>query len=257
MNYDEFGRVIQDTNPGFQPFGFAGGLYDRDNGLTRFGARDYDPETGRWTSKDPIGFEGGDANLYAYVSNSPVNTVDLLGLCPCGKPEDVIDEARKELEKDKSSKSWAPSGNKEDLHKRFGEGVSKCNLLVDTVYERAGYNLPNIGGNPYLKWLGRYPPGAKSLSEPTYGLPGWPVISGPQPGDLIAYGGHVGIVTVPPRWLRQGFRSDSMLLPLGGRTISASSEIGKEGVVENDWGFRETQWSPGQQSPVIRRCTCD
>jgi uncharacterized protein RhaS with RHS repeats len=55
MDYDEWGRVIQDTNPGFQPFGYAGGLYDRDTGLVRFGARDYDPETGRWTAKDPIG----------------------------------------------------------------------------------------------------------------------------------------------------------------------------------------------------------
>ena len=28
MDYDEFGNVIYDSNPGFQPFGFAGGLYD-------------------------------------------------------------------------------------------------------------------------------------------------------------------------------------------------------------------------------------
>ena len=28
LDYDEFGRVLQDTNPGFQPFGFAGGLYE-------------------------------------------------------------------------------------------------------------------------------------------------------------------------------------------------------------------------------------
>ena len=46
MGYDAFGNVTQDTNPGFQPFGFAGGLYDRDTKLVRFGARDYDPETG-------------------------------------------------------------------------------------------------------------------------------------------------------------------------------------------------------------------
>jgi RHS repeat-associated protein len=72
--------VLLDTNPGFQPFGFAGGLYDRDTGLVRFGARDYDPETGRWTAKDPILFEGGDANLYGYVQNDPVNWRDPPGL---------------------------------------------------------------------------------------------------------------------------------------------------------------------------------
>jgi RHS repeat-associated protein len=80
MDYDEFGNVILDTNPGFQPFGFAGGLYDSLTGLVRFGVRDYDPETGRWTTKDPIGFAGGDTNLYGYVLSDPVNFIDPRGL---------------------------------------------------------------------------------------------------------------------------------------------------------------------------------
>ena len=80
MDYDAFGNVIRDTNPGFQPFGFAGGLYDKDTGLVRFGYRDYDPFTGRWTAKDPAGFQGGDANLYAYSFNNPVNLIDPPGL---------------------------------------------------------------------------------------------------------------------------------------------------------------------------------
>jgi uncharacterized protein RhaS with RHS repeats len=45
----------------------------------RFGARDYDAETGRWTSKDPMGFAGGDANLYGYVVGNPVNGIDATG----------------------------------------------------------------------------------------------------------------------------------------------------------------------------------
>ncbi len=79
LAYDEFGRLLSDSNPGFQPFGFAGGLHDRDTGLIRFGARDYDPYTGRWTAKDPIGFAGGDTNIYAYVRNDPVNLIDPTG----------------------------------------------------------------------------------------------------------------------------------------------------------------------------------
>ncbi len=80
LDYDEFGNVTTDSNPGFQPFGFAGGLYDRHTELLRFGARDYDPETGRWTAKDPIGFRGGDLNLYGYVVADPVNKIDPEGL---------------------------------------------------------------------------------------------------------------------------------------------------------------------------------
>ena len=80
LDYDVWGKVIQDSNPGFQPFGFAGGLYDPDTGLTRFGARDYDAETGRWTAKDPILFNGGDMNLYGYVLQDPVNGRDPEGL---------------------------------------------------------------------------------------------------------------------------------------------------------------------------------
>jgi RHS repeat-associated protein len=80
IEYDTWGQVTSDTNPGFQPFGFAGGLYDPDTGLTRFGARDYDAETGRWTAKDPILFGGGDSNLYGYVAGDPVNWIDPWGL---------------------------------------------------------------------------------------------------------------------------------------------------------------------------------
>jgi RHS repeat-associated protein len=105
MDYDAFGTVTLDTNPGFQPFGFAGGIYDRDTGLTRFGARDYDPETGRWAAKDPLFFQGTenreelidmlasqanltgslslgavDVNLYGYAFNDPINLTDPSGL---------------------------------------------------------------------------------------------------------------------------------------------------------------------------------
>jgi RHS repeat-associated protein len=82
MDYDEFGNVVLDTNPGFQPFGFAGGFYDADTGLVRFGARDYDAVAGRWTAKDPVLFAGGDTNLYGYVVSDPVNVMDPRGTSP-------------------------------------------------------------------------------------------------------------------------------------------------------------------------------
>jgi RHS repeat-associated protein len=80
LDYDEFGRVTLDSNPGAQPFGFAGGIYDADTGLVRFGARDYDAETGRWTGRDPVRFAGSPTNLYDYALADPVNLFDLEGM---------------------------------------------------------------------------------------------------------------------------------------------------------------------------------
>lgn len=64
-----------------QPFGYAGGLEDSLTGLVRFGARDYDPEVGRWTAKDPILTDGG-VNLYEYGASAPQMFVDVDGRLP-------------------------------------------------------------------------------------------------------------------------------------------------------------------------------
>jgi RHS repeat-associated protein len=52
-----------DTKRGYQPFGYAGGLYDPVTTLVTFGARDYDAEAGRWPAKDPIGFRPAQPQL--------------------------------------------------------------------------------------------------------------------------------------------------------------------------------------------------
>jgi RHS repeat-associated protein len=80
LDYDEFGRVTADSSPGFQPFGFAGGLYDHRSGLVLFGYRVYDPFTGRFLTRDPLWHDGGHSNLYLYVANDPVNFIDPDGL---------------------------------------------------------------------------------------------------------------------------------------------------------------------------------
>lgn len=79
LEYDEWGKLLRDSNPGYQPFGYAGGLYDPDTGLVRFGMRDYDPREGRWLTKDPIGLQGG-YNVYAYVEGNPISYTDPEGL---------------------------------------------------------------------------------------------------------------------------------------------------------------------------------
>ncbi len=79
LDYDAWGRVTNDTNPGFQPFGFAGGLYDPRTQLIHFGVRDYDAATARWLSKDPVG-RIAEPNAYRYVGNDPINFIDPTGL---------------------------------------------------------------------------------------------------------------------------------------------------------------------------------
>jgi RHS repeat-associated protein len=96
LDVDEWGNVTREvgTKTGLHPFGFAGGLRDRDTGLVRFGARDYDPYAGRWTARDPILFEGAQTNLIVYAGNDPVNRSDPTGLLPppalaCAAPTGV------------------------------------------------------------------------------------------------------------------------------------------------------------------------
>ena len=80
MDYDAWGNVTEDTSPGFQPFGYAGGLYDGATGLVRFGARDYEARTGRWTARDEAStLRSESTNLYAYCQADPLNFFDNTG----------------------------------------------------------------------------------------------------------------------------------------------------------------------------------
>nr|WP_320194132.1 RHS repeat-associated core domain-containing protein [uncultured Desulfobacter sp.] len=80
--YTPFGTIANQQENVVQPFKFVGqyGVMAEDNGWYYMRARYYDPAMGRFISEDPLGFDGGDVNLYAYVQNNPVMSVDPLGL---------------------------------------------------------------------------------------------------------------------------------------------------------------------------------
>lgn len=59
---------------------FTGREWDKETGLYYYRARYYDPMEGRFISKDPLSFAGGDVNLYGYVQNNPINWIDPWGL---------------------------------------------------------------------------------------------------------------------------------------------------------------------------------
>ena len=78
--YDSFGKISSQTQAGQSPrFGYTGRELDMQTGLMDYRARWYDNSLGRFVSRDPIGFAAGDANLYRYVSNRPLDRMDPTG----------------------------------------------------------------------------------------------------------------------------------------------------------------------------------
>ncbi len=79
--YDAFGNQIVASGPLAQSthYRFSTKYIHDEFSLYDYGLRPYDPETGRWISRDPVGEDGG-LNLYGFVVNAPVDLVDSLGL---------------------------------------------------------------------------------------------------------------------------------------------------------------------------------
>jgi RHS repeat-associated protein len=81
--YDSFGKRLSVTESVWQPYTWKarewiGGGADQYYNRARF----YDPQMGRFTSEDPLGFEGGDTNLFSFTWNNTKNWSDASGLCP-------------------------------------------------------------------------------------------------------------------------------------------------------------------------------
>jgi RHS repeat-associated protein len=81
MTYDSFGSAVDETNPSAElRFRYTGREFDTETGLYYYRARYYDAGIGRFLSEDPIGFQAGNANFYAYVDNEPIGSRDPTGL---------------------------------------------------------------------------------------------------------------------------------------------------------------------------------
>ena len=79
--YDPFGRTIRASRPvaKLNPLRFSTQYEDEFTGDLKYRYRDYQPNTGRWLSRDPIGESGG-INMYALSGNDLINSIDPLGL---------------------------------------------------------------------------------------------------------------------------------------------------------------------------------
>lgn len=61
-------------------FRYPGQYFDGESGLHYNWWRYYEPETGRYTREDPLGFWGGQANFYSYAQSNPIYAIDPEGL---------------------------------------------------------------------------------------------------------------------------------------------------------------------------------
>ncbi len=89
--YGPFGEPVHATGPAAQanPWRWASKYLDDETGLYYFGLRYYDPVTGQWLSREPMG-EGESVNLYSYCHNDPVNRVDVLGMSEASFNEEML-----------------------------------------------------------------------------------------------------------------------------------------------------------------------
>lgn len=94
-DYDPFGNTVATAGPisPFFDYRFSTKPRDIDTGLYYYGYRWYDPLTGRWTNRDPIGERGG-VNLYGFLGNDSLNFQDYLGFVTIPLPSTGDDFSR-------------------------------------------------------------------------------------------------------------------------------------------------------------------
>jgi RHS repeat-associated protein len=230
-DYDPYGQLS--GNPDVKPeIGYAGMRYHAASGLYLTKYRAYDPESGRWLSRDPIGEFGG-INLYTYVEGMPIAKIDPLGLAD-ENPAETKSCSEKILEAAHKLNNLSKYGYDSDSGTPgFGSGKNKCNLFVFDVLNEAGIKPPRRTrfGIP------RGPATAGMWADPSVEIEGFDIVTDPQPGDIVAIAfpyadatGHVAVVIG------------------GNQTIGA----GHEGSHITTWPW-DGVTSP-QGTPVYRRC---
>jgi RHS repeat-associated protein len=160
--YDAYGNLVDQTGSVEQPYTYTGREFDSESGLYYYRARNYDLSTGRFLQEDPIGFDGGDLNLYTYVFNNPVNLTDPDGEKP--RPPKPSGKDRK------SSPNPKPTCK---LFKAFVPGgfFNPCKECWSCFYYCTGL----VGGPPVVH---RYQIGkCAELKGPGY-VPGFPTPEG-------------------------------------------------------------------------------
>jgi len=133
-DYDPFGRTHKLSGDLDSDFGFTGNYFHGATGMYLTLYRAYDPNLGRWLSRDPIG-EAGGTNLYGYVGNNPINLLDPLGLCDCDKLLQRIHILLND------SSQLHDDLNGQIGNEQFGDSVSTAHLVLSNAAEASAAAL--------------------------------------------------------------------------------------------------------------------
>ena len=134
--YDSFGNTSA-IGPLLQPYAYTGREWDWETGMYYYRARTYDSRIGRFIQKDPIGFDGGDVNLFAYTGNNPVNRKDPSGLYwGCIKSLVLLNYHGAEL--DPIMKRIM------DYNDKYAEALAHCKTDEAAIYKKASDDLTVI-----------------------------------------------------------------------------------------------------------------
>ena len=174
--YDAFGKVLSQDEGIPNPFKYVGGfgVMDEGNGILYMRARYYDPEVGRFISKDPIGLAGG-LNQYTYVVSNPVNLTDPNGLEP------LISVS--ELAYQRANRTYIGNTSYAGL----------CNQFVYAVYRDIDY--PLTGGYRLAAFF-QYYPELRATTNPVRGdIVQFLTAAGAPYNHVAIYSGNGNIIT--------------------------------------------------------------
>lgn len=149
-HYDPWGNLLSNTGAVENPLRFTAREYDAESGLYFYRARYYDPQVGRFISRDPIGISGG-LNLYAYVGNNPLAWTDPRGLSGEGPGYARDSWWGTQPQKDFHAKQAALKAAEELAEKTAGAEAAA--LARQAVQKMAGM-LKNPFGPRMGAWLG-------------------------------------------------------------------------------------------------------
>ena len=151
--YSPFGSLTKITGvyAASNPFRFSSEYFDEETGLVYYNYRYYNPELGRWISRDPIEEQGG-YNLYGMIGNNPLYGWDMEGLNErswgrkildwfyclfCGKAvEKITDNPNSYL-----SQRDELLGGKEERQSTIDAGKDAVGFVIEEVITSAGVNI--------------------------------------------------------------------------------------------------------------------